>query len=742
MASNQQKMFEAFDKRCATKPRFYNASYYEAFGPFSVHNNPHPWAILRIELPMDNQRRDFFRAINPKLIDEEEFINFEQELANGIIRAHKIQNTIYSKGITAVIHYEPVSAEPFVYREDGKPTYIFLNTEHMYTSVFNELRAADLTISQLVSIAVQTAKIVKILDNRGYAHRNISPSCIYRDEDGNICLGDFLSAAHKDDTNYPLIILDDFFTAPEVKAGGHGGAGADMYSIAMILYTIFSHQDISHMPNTKKPYPKGVPACIKNAISIGLTSNSARIKDFISALEKLEVQCNRQWESPIISLFHSDGIEEDEQADDKDIDPLEKELGMVPFPQTQSNPDYEYKPANTKKVSQMGTILSASFGVIAGFLVIFVLLILLIMKGGFGVGQEQLTEPEADPANSSIVEPPNKSTTDPAYLTDTSDPEEQTETPATTTNSGDVLTYSQLEGVPEEDYDILNELYGLGILPANYLGNYDTELSRFDFSILAVNAYESAFGVMINTDETADFADVPGTDQQLYAKKAVAAGLMMLSEDGNFEPSVSVTREAVARALALIHSNRNSVTLLDSYACDPISDTDDISYWAMRYVQYSLGAGLLSLNDSGAFEPVSGVTKLDALLAIYEALTGTTVPSASSAAGNSTQATLDAPTGLSISVIGSEFEILWDSVDSAEGYIVQYSTDSNFSQTKKKVVDGTSVTVSKLKAGTYYVRVRAYAKNAVSDTTENDDEYRYGAWSTVGTIDVTEGTEE
>ena len=71
----------------------------------------------------------------------------------------------------------------------------------------------------------------------------------------------------------------------------------------------------------------------------------------------------------------------------------------------------------------------------------------------------------------------------------------------------------------------------------------------------------------------------------------------------------------------------------------------------------------------------------------------------------------------------------WAPVSEANGYQVVYSTGKKFGRSKKKLVKGTSVTISKLKKKkTYYVKLRAYKKAGTGK--------RFGKYSAVKKIKI------
>lgn len=59
---------------------------------------------------------------------------------------------------------------------------------------------------------------------------------------------------------------------------------------------------------------------------------------------------------------------------------------------------------------------------------------------------------------------------------------------------------------------------------------------------------------------------------------------------------------------------------------------------------------------------------------------------------------------------GKKLALSWKAAENAEGYEVVYSTKENFKKAKTKTVTGkNSVKLKKLKAKTYYVKVRAFS---------------------------------
>ncbi len=80
----------------------------------------------------------------------------------------------------------------------------------------------------------------------------------------------------------------------------------------------------------------------------------------------------------------------------------------------------------------------------------------------------------------------------------------------------------------------------------------------------------------------------------------------------------------------------------------------------------------------------------------------------------------------------SKLTVTWTKDTKASGYVIQYSTSSNFSEAKTVTVSNNAAnnkTISKLKGGkTYYVRVRAYTKAGTTNIN--------GSWSAVKKVAI------
>ena len=79
---------------------------------------------------------------------------------------------------------------------------------------------------------------------------------------------------------------------------------------------------------------------------------------------------------------------------------------------------------------------------------------------------------------------------------------------------------------------------------------------------------------------------------------------------------------------------------------------------------------------------------------------------------------------------GKKLALSWKAAENAEGYEIVYSTNESFKKAKTKTVTGkTSAKVKKLKAKTYYVKVRAFSTDYAGNKV-------YGEYSDVKTVTI------
>lgn len=108
------------------------------------------------------------------------------------------------------------------------------------------------------------------------------------------------------------------------------------------------------------------------------------------------------------------------------------------------------------------------------------------------------------------------------------------------------------------------------------------------------------------------FADMTGHWAEEYAASLAAQGVVNGYEDGTFRPSVPVTRAELAKIIV----GAFDVSVSGGSAFADVSD----SAWYAPYVSTAAAAGIVTGFEDGSFKPDAYVTRQDAAVMIYRAI--------------------------------------------------------------------------------------------------------------------------
>lgn len=158
-----------------------------------------------------------------------------------------------------------------------------------------------------------------------------------------------------------------------------------------------------------------------------------------------------------------------------------------------------------------------------------------------------------------------------------------------------------------------------GLLDTALLGNdYSKGITRLQLASLAVKLAESMTGKAIDPSAGGTFTD---TDS-IYAKKAVAAGIM--EGAAKFDPNGSVDRQRMATTFyqALQYVKNNSVILYTPYEekLEQYSDSKDVAGWAKEAMGFMEALGLLEGVDGNKLSPAAKCTIEEAVLVARHSL--------------------------------------------------------------------------------------------------------------------------
>ena len=178
-------------------------------------------------------------------------------------------------------------------------------------------------------------------------------------------------------------------------------------------------------------------------------------------------------------------------------------------------------------------------------------------------------------------------------------------------------SFSDIDSVPWAKESIL-ALAERGILNGRGGGSFAplSEISRAEMAkILAL-----VFQIEDGKEESVEFSDVPKNAWYFESvAAAVRSGMIHGNGDGTYAPERSVTREEfaamLARGLEAVSVKPEIIRLNINF-----NDEEEISVFAVGYVDLLYTAGILDGDDTGAFHPKAPVSRAEAAAGVYKLL--------------------------------------------------------------------------------------------------------------------------
>ncbi len=131
----------------------------------------------------------------------------------------------------------------FVQKDSGYGWDIFIRMELL--KPFEDYLAEHFTIpeSEILKLGKDICNALIACRRRNIVHRDIKPQNIFLSEDDKYKLGDFGIARISEATSSATVRVGTYaYMAPEVYNGEHYGAGADIYSLGMVLYWLLNNR--------------------------------------------------------------------------------------------------------------------------------------------------------------------------------------------------------------------------------------------------------------------------------------------------------------------------------------------------------------------------------------------------------------------------------------------------------------------------------------------------------------------
>lgn len=177
--------------------------------------------------------------------------------------------------------------------------------------------------------------------------------------------------------------------------------------------------------------------------------------------------------------------------------------------------------------------------------------------------------------------------------------------PGTVTPPADNLPFNDISQHWAQDNIIIAYVKG-------YINGYDdgtfrpdNSITRAEFTAIVCRALKVA-----DADYSGQFADVSADDWYApYIAAALNDGI--ISQDVNFRPNDTITREEMCKILAIALQNGGVAPAPSGYT-PQFTDMQHISDWAKEYVYFASYHGFMSGREDGSFAPKANATRAEA----------------------------------------------------------------------------------------------------------------------------------
>src|SRR5690554_4068955 len=146
------------------------------------------------------------------------------------------------------------------------------------------------------------------------------------------------------------------------------------------------------------------------------------------------------------------------------------------------------------------------------------------------------------------------------------------------------------------------------LVPANLLGDYQKNITREEFSEMAVRLHEALSGEISRNSSENPFTDTSNPE----VLKAYELGIVKGFGDGTFRPGKTITREEIAALLFRTLEKTNPEVTQGTYTIG-FADRGQISIWFRNEVGFMSKNGIINGIGSNTFAPKLETTREQAI---------------------------------------------------------------------------------------------------------------------------------
>lgn len=173
--------------------------------------------------------------------DKENIIGTFQTHLKNIVNEYSLMRQM--NGCSNIVHCDDVRYVP---KEDGIGWDIYIKMELLQPLA--DALPAQIPEKTVIQVGKDICRALEICGKHNVIHRDIKPQNMFYSPNGDYKLGDFGIAKTVGNATRGTVIGTFKYMAPEVYSNKPYGAGADIYSLGLVLYWMLNHRRLPFMP--------------------------------------------------------------------------------------------------------------------------------------------------------------------------------------------------------------------------------------------------------------------------------------------------------------------------------------------------------------------------------------------------------------------------------------------------------------------------------------------------------------
>ena len=216
-------------------------------------------AVKIVSIPQDD---DELRQLISEGLEEASLQGFLHACVTDILTEIDVMNRL--SGNSHIVSYQ----DHEIIERTGSIGWDILIRMELLTNLGDYAARHPLSTAETIRMGIHICRALELCAQKNIIHRDIKPANIFISPNGDYKLGDFGIARHISQTMTGLSQKGTHtYMAPEVFRNEPYGAGADIYSLGMVMYRYLNHNRIPFLPETGSVMPRHRELALQRRLS-------------------------------------------------------------------------------------------------------------------------------------------------------------------------------------------------------------------------------------------------------------------------------------------------------------------------------------------------------------------------------------------------------------------------------------------------------------------------------------------